>query len=67
MKDAILLSWGRPTNISVYDSHLFFCKTLLNLFGQSEESVEIATFLASDRAVYITSSNYVVDDGASGW
>lgn len=42
-------------------------KTLLKRFGQPEEIVELAAFLASDRAAYITGVNYAVDGGASAW
>ncbi|MFD2614836.1 SDR family NAD(P)-dependent oxidoreductase [Paenibacillus gansuensis] len=42
-------------------------KTLLKRFGQPEELVELAVFLASDRASYITGANYVVDGGATAW
>ncbi|WUH90183.1 SDR family oxidoreductase [Streptomyces sp. NBC_00433] len=42
-------------------------KTLLKRFGRPEEIVELAAFLASDRATYITGANYAVDGGASAW
>jgi len=42
-------------------------KTLLKRFGQPEELVELAAFIASDRASYITGANYVVDGGATAW
>ena len=44
-------------------------KTLLKRFGQPEEIVgELAAFIASDRASYITGANYPVDGGATaGW
>ncbi|MFJ5274651.1 SDR family NAD(P)-dependent oxidoreductase [Streptomyces sp. NPDC088358] len=42
-------------------------KTLLKRFAQPEEVVELAAFLASDRASYITGANYAVDGGASAW
>ncbi|MFC4808874.1 SDR family NAD(P)-dependent oxidoreductase [Paenibacillus sp. GCM10023250] len=42
-------------------------KTLLKRFGQPEELVELAVFLASDRAAYITGVNYAVDGGATAW
>ncbi|ONI73717.1 dehydrogenase [Kribbella sp. ALI-6-A] len=42
-------------------------KTLLKRFGRPEEVVELAAFLASDRAGYITGANYAVDGGASAW
>jgi len=42
-------------------------KTLLKRFGQPEELVELAVFLASDRASYITGVNYAVDGGATAW
>lgn len=42
-------------------------KTLLQRFAQPEEIVELAAFLASDRASYITGANYAVDGGASAW
>ncbi|WP_093459476.1 SDR family oxidoreductase [Streptomyces melanosporofaciens] len=42
-------------------------RRLLKRFAQHEEIVELATFLASDRASYITGANYAVDGGASAW
>jgi NAD(P)-dependent dehydrogenase (short-subunit alcohol dehydrogenase family) len=42
-------------------------KTLLKRFGQPEEVVELAAFIASDRASYITGANYPVDGGATAW
>jgi NAD(P)-dependent dehydrogenase (short-subunit alcohol dehydrogenase family) len=42
-------------------------KTLLKRFGQPEELVELAAFIASDRASYITGANFPVDGGASAW
>ncbi|MBY8878279.1 SDR family NAD(P)-dependent oxidoreductase [Actinacidiphila acidipaludis] len=42
-------------------------KTLLKRFARPEEIVELAAFLASDRASYITGVNYPVDGGASAW
>lgn len=42
-------------------------KTLLKRFGKPEEIVELAAFLSSDRAAYITGVNYAVDGGASAW
>ncbi|REE68073.1 NAD(P)-dependent dehydrogenase (short-subunit alcohol dehydrogenase family) [Paenibacillus taihuensis] len=42
-------------------------KTLLKRFGQPEELVELAVFLASDKASYITGVNYAVDGGATAW
>jgi NAD(P)-dependent dehydrogenase (short-subunit alcohol dehydrogenase family) len=42
-------------------------KTLLKRFGQPEEIAELAAFLASGRASYITGANYPVDGGATAW
>lgn len=42
-------------------------KTLLKRFARPEEIVELAAFLASDRAGYITGANYAVDGGSSAW
>ena len=42
-------------------------KTLLKRFGQPEEVAELAAFIASDRASYITGANYPVDGGATAW
>jgi hypothetical protein len=40
-------------------------KALLDRFGQPEEVVELAAFIASDRASSITGANYPVDGGAA--
>ncbi|MDZ5493732.1 MULTISPECIES: SDR family oxidoreductase [Micromonospora] len=42
-------------------------KTLLKRFAQPEEIVELAAFLASDRAAYLTGANYPADGGATAW
>ncbi|WP_155370831.1 SDR family NAD(P)-dependent oxidoreductase [Catellatospora vulcania] len=42
-------------------------KTLLKRFARPEEVVELAAFLASDRAAYITGANYPVDGGSTAW
>ncbi|POX58155.1 dehydrogenase [Streptomyces sp. Ru62] len=42
-------------------------KTLLKRFARPEEIVELAAFLASDRAAYITGTDYLVDGGAAAW
>ncbi|GAA0389447.1 3-hydroxybutyrate dehydrogenase [Microbispora corallina] len=42
-------------------------KTLLKRFARPEEVVELAAFLASDRAGYITGANYPVDGGSTAW
>ncbi|MET7495507.1 SDR family NAD(P)-dependent oxidoreductase [Streptomyces sp900116325] len=42
-------------------------KTLLKRFAQPDEIVELAAFLASDRAAYITGANYPVDGGSTAW
>ena len=42
-------------------------KTLLKRFGRPEEVVELAAFLASDRATYITGADFTVDGGSSAW
>jgi NAD(P)-dependent dehydrogenase (short-subunit alcohol dehydrogenase family) len=42
-------------------------RTLLKRFGQPEELAELAAFIASDRASYITGANYPVDGGATAW
>ncbi|WP_329528678.1 SDR family NAD(P)-dependent oxidoreductase [Streptomyces sp. NBC_01462] len=42
-------------------------KTLLKRFARPEEIVELAAFLSSDRASFITGANYPVDGGASAW
>ncbi len=42
-------------------------KTLLRRFARPEEIVELAAFLASDRAAYITGANYAADGGATAW
>ncbi|WP_200211400.1 SDR family NAD(P)-dependent oxidoreductase [Micromonospora coerulea] len=42
-------------------------KTLLKRFAQPEEVVELAAFLASDRAAYLTGGNYPADGGATAW
>ncbi|MEN3608940.1 SDR family NAD(P)-dependent oxidoreductase [Plantactinospora sp. ZYX-F-223] len=42
-------------------------KTLLKRFAQPEEVVELAAFLATDRASYLTGSNFPVEGGATAW
>ncbi|WP_182887360.1 SDR family NAD(P)-dependent oxidoreductase [Microbispora sp. H10885] len=42
-------------------------KTLLKRFARPEEIVELAAFVASDRAAYITGANYAADGGATAW
>jgi len=42
-------------------------KTLLKRFGTPGEVVELAAFLASDRAAYITGADIPVDGGSSAW
>ncbi|TYC02656.1 SDR family oxidoreductase [Micromonospora sp. WP24] len=42
-------------------------KTLLKRFAQPEEIVELAAFLASDRASYLTGSNFPAEGGATAW
>lgn len=42
-------------------------KTLLKRFAQPEEVVELAAFLASDRAAFITGANFPVDGGSTAW
>lgn len=42
-------------------------KTLLKRFAQPEEIVEVAAFLSSDRAFFITGANIAVDGGATAW
>lgn len=42
-------------------------RTLLGRWGTPEEVVELAAFLASDRASYITGANVEVSGGQSAW
>lgn len=42
-------------------------KTMLKRFARPEEVVELAVFLASDRAGYITGANIPVEGGATAW
>jgi NAD(P)-dependent dehydrogenase (short-subunit alcohol dehydrogenase family) len=42
-------------------------KTLVKRFARAEEVVEVAAFLASDKASYVTGSNVQVDGGATAW
>ncbi|MGK5739341.1 SDR family NAD(P)-dependent oxidoreductase [Micromonospora sp. URMC 103] len=42
-------------------------KTILRRFGRPEEVVELAAFLASNRASYITGANIPVEGGATAW
>ncbi|SIQ82213.1 SDR family NAD(P)-dependent oxidoreductase [Micromonospora avicenniae] len=42
-------------------------KTILKRFAQPEEVVELAAFLASDRASFLTGSNFPAEGGATAW
>jgi NAD(P)-dependent dehydrogenase (short-subunit alcohol dehydrogenase family) len=42
-------------------------RTLLKRWGRPEEVVEVALFLASDRASYITGANIPIEGGATAW
>ena len=42
-------------------------RTLLRRWGRPEEVVEVAVFLASDRASYVTGINLPVEGGATAW
>lgn len=42
-------------------------RTLLKRWGRPEEVVEVAAFLASDRASYITGANIPVEGGTTSW
>lgn len=42
-------------------------RTLLKRWGRPEEVVEVAAFLASDRASYITGANIPVEGGSTSW
>jgi NAD(P)-dependent dehydrogenase (short-subunit alcohol dehydrogenase family) len=42
-------------------------RTLLKRWGTPEEVVEVAAFLASDRASYITGANIPVEGGSTSW
>jgi NAD(P)-dependent dehydrogenase (short-subunit alcohol dehydrogenase family) len=42
-------------------------RTLLKRWGNPAEIVEVAAFLASDRASYITGANIPVDGGTTSW
>src|SRR5690606_8086134 len=42
-------------------------RTLLKRWGRPEEVVEVAAFLASDRASYLTGANIPVEGGATCW
>lgn len=42
-------------------------KTLLKRFARPEEIVEVAAFLSSDRASFVTGANIAVDGGATAW
>jgi NAD(P)-dependent dehydrogenase (short-subunit alcohol dehydrogenase family) len=42
-------------------------RTLLKRWGRPEEVVEVAAFLASDRASYVTGANIPVEGGTTSW
>jgi NAD(P)-dependent dehydrogenase (short-subunit alcohol dehydrogenase family) len=42
-------------------------RTLLKRWGAPAEIVDVAAFLASDRALYITGANIPVDGGTTSW
>lgn len=42
-------------------------RTLLKRWGRPEEIVEVAAFLASDRASYITGANIPIEGGSTVW
>lgn len=42
-------------------------RTLLKRWGRPEEIVEVAAFLASDRASYITGANIPIEGGTTSW
>jgi NAD(P)-dependent dehydrogenase (short-subunit alcohol dehydrogenase family) len=42
-------------------------RTLLKRWGRPAEIVEVAAFLASDRASYITGANIPVEGGTTSW
>lgn len=68
---AVTLSPGpivtRQDDLNEATRDVIASRTLLKRWGRPEEVVEVAAFLASDKASYITGANIPVEGGATAW
>ena len=51
--------------MSLFTASMANMKTLLGRSAQPEEIVDLIEYLCSDRAAFITGSNYLIDGGRS--
>ncbi|OEO30715.1 dehydrogenase [Devosia insulae DS-56] len=68
---AIAISPGaivtREADLDAVTRETIASRTLLKRWGRPEEIVEVAAFLASDRASYITGANIPIEGGTTAW
>ena len=58
---------SRKADLDPAQREAIAARSLLKRWGQPAEIVEVAAFLASDRASYITGANIPVEGGATSW
>lgn len=58
---------SREADLNLAQRQAIASRTLLKRWGQPAEVVEVAAFLASDRASYITGANIPVEGGSTSW